>query len=89
MPTAGIAAAMRAMRIKKEESEKQASRGGTVDSSLDMADSTVVHEEIRVYVEEEASREGSYMDVDEPVNGYLRGVSVMYGDGTSNNRDQK
>lgn len=69
MPTAEIAAAMRNMRIKKGESEEHESREGTIDSSLDMADSTAVLEEIRVYMEEAASREGSHMDIDEPNRG--------------------
>lgn len=80
LPTAGIANAMREItRIKKEQMEEVMWKDGREDTveSVDMADSTAVFEEIRVYMEEAASREGSHINVDEPAEKYLRGVSVM------------
>lgn len=77
LPTAGIANAMRELtRVKKERMEEVMWREDTVDSSVDMADSTAVYEEIRVYMEDAPLTDESSMDVDEPSR-EIRGVSVM------------
>lgn len=62
--TAGIAAALRGMRMKREMSVQS---NGT-EQSVDMEDSTAVYEKIQVYMEITRSRDMELMDVDGDTN---------------------